>query len=76
LAGAFLAVRLRAVVFFATATVPPVGRSLPLGRALRAPLLQIRRPIRDIAAISRPGVSRTTSDSLSCYSSTESGPLM
>ena len=34
LAGAFLAA-LRAVVFFATATVPPVGRSLPPGRAVR-----------------------------------------
>ena len=34
LAGAFLAA-LRAVVFFATATVPPVGRSLPPGRAYK-----------------------------------------
>jgi hypothetical protein len=57
---------LRAVVFFATATVPPVGRSLPLGRALREPLLQIRRLIRDIAAISCFGVSRGESDPLSC----------
>jgi hypothetical protein len=65
-AGAFLAADLRAVVFFATATLPPVVRSLPPSRALWVPLLQICDPFRDKDAIYGVGVSQWALSHLSC----------